>query len=256
MRRSIIMLMGAAGLAGCVMDQAPAPDRPGPPPRPRPPASDSYRAIGTEPGWALTIGSRTMRYEGDYGQNVVEVPTPEPRTTTNGRRYQTRQLTVDITRTPCSDGMSDRRYPDTVRVTTRRGTVRGCGGIGNDRPDRPGPGGPGRPGAGLSGTSWTIDAIDGRQVRLDRPATVEFTREGRIQGSAGCNRFNGEYQERRDTLLTGKLAVTRMMCQGNAMTVENRFLKILDGPVTTQQRGQTLTLSSREGSVTLRKTSR
>src|SRR3546814_4452097 len=46
-----------------------------------------------------------------------------------------------------------------------------------------------------------------------------------------------------------------MMCQGNAMTVESRFLKILGGPVTVQQRGQTLTLSSREGSVTLRRTS-
>src|SRR3546814_18040562 len=66
-----------------------------------------------------------------------------------------------------------------------------------------------------------------------------------IQGSAGCNRFNGEYQERRDTLIAGQLAVTRMMCQGNAMTVESRFLKILGGPVTVQQRGQTLTLSSR-----------
>ncbi len=255
MRRSIIMLMGAAGLAGCVMDQAPAPGRPGPPQRPRPPASDTYRAIGTEPGWALTIGPRTMRYEGDYGQNVVEAPTPEARTTPNGRRYQTRQLTVDITRTPCSDGMSDRRYPETVRVTTQRGTVRGCGGLANDRPQPSRPGKPGQPSASLSGTSWTIDAIDGRPVRLDRPANVEFTRD-RIQGRAGCNSFNGAYQERRDTLVTGQLAVTRMMCQGNAMTVENRFLKILGGPVTVQQRGQTLTLSSREGSVTLRKTSR
>src|SRR3546814_15805046 len=77
-----------------------------------------------------------------------------------------------------------------------------------------------------------------------------------IQGSAGCNRFNGEYQERRDTLIAGQLAVTRMMCQGNAMTVQSRFLKILGGPVTVQQPGQTLTLRSREGSVQLRRTSR
>ncbi|RIA45879.1 heat shock protein HslJ [Hephaestia caeni] len=252
MRRAVVLFVGAVGLGGCAMEQFPGPDRPGPPPRPRPPASDTYRAIGTEPGWSLTIGPRTMRYEGDYGQNVVEAPTPEARPTFNGRRYETRQMTVDITRTPCSDGMSDRRYPDTVRVTTRRGTARGCGGLSNDRP---GPGGPGRPGASLAGTSWTITAIDGRSVRLDRPANVEFTRD-RMQGSAGCNRFSGDYQERRDTLIAGQLAVTRMMCQGNAMTVENRFLKILGGPVTVQQRGQTLTLTSREGSVTLRKASR
>src|SRR3546814_9150381 len=89
-----------------------------------------------------------MRYEGDYGKNVVEAPTPDARPTFNGRRYETRQMTVDITRTPCSDGMSDRRYPDTVRVTTRRGTARGCGGLSNDRPG---------PGASLAGTSRSAE---------------------------------------------------------------------------------------------------
>src|SRR3546814_20624415 len=102
------------------MEQFPGPDRPGPPPRPRPPASDTYRAIGTEPGWSLTIGPRTMRYEGDYGKNVVEAPTPDARPTFNGRRYDTRQMTVDITRPPCSHGQSDRRDTATVRVPPDR----------------------------------------------------------------------------------------------------------------------------------------
>src|SRR3546814_5994243 len=75
MRRAVVLLVGVVGLGGCAMEQFPGPDRPGPPPRPRPPASDTYRAIGTEPGWSLTIGPRTMRYEGDYGKNVVEAPT-------------------------------------------------------------------------------------------------------------------------------------------------------------------------------------
>src|SRR3546814_15889387 len=95
-------------------------------------------------------------------------------------------MTVDITRTPCSDGMSDRRYPDTVRVTTRRGTARGCGGLSNDRPG---------PGASLAGTSWTIAAIDGRPVRLDRPANVEFTRHP-IHGMAGCPRLHVDFSAR------------------------------------------------------------
>ncbi|HVI98667.1 MAG TPA: META domain-containing protein [Sphingomonas sp.] len=247
MRRAIVLLAGAVGLAGCAMEQFPGPERPGPPPRPRPPAGDTYRAIGTEPGWALTIGPRTMRYEGNYGQNVVEAPTPEARPTFNGRRYETRQLTVDITRTPCSDGMSDRRYPDTVRVTTRRGTVRGCGGLSDDRP--------GRPGAGLAGTSWTIEAIDGRPVRLDRPTNIEFTRD-RIQGRAGCNSFGGGYEERRGTLITSQVVSTKMACPGNAMQIENRFFEIIGAPATLQRRDRRLTVSSRKGSVTLRQTLR
>src|SRR3546814_17702145 len=120
-----------------------------------------------------------MRYEGDYGKNVVEAPTPDARPTFNGRRYETRQMTVDITRTPCSDGMSDRRYPDTVRVTTRRGTARGCGGLSNDRPG---------PGASLAGTSWTIAAIDGRPGGPARPIGRALGgegggRQGRFRGS-------------------------------------------------------------------------
>src|SRR3546814_15448279 len=93
--------------------------------------------------------------------------------------------------------MSDRRYPDTVRVTTRRGTARGCGGLSNDRPG---------PGASLAGTSWTIAALECWPVRLDRPANVEFTRY-RIHGSAGCNRFKGTSCDSRKTLIEGQIAV-------------------------------------------------
>src|SRR3546814_2811082 len=107
MRRAVVLLVGVVGLGGCAMEQFPGPDRPGPPPRPRPPASDTYRAIGTEPGWSLTIGPRTMRYEGDYGKNVVEAPTPDARPTFNGRRYETRQMTVDITRTRSEEHTSE-----------------------------------------------------------------------------------------------------------------------------------------------------
>src|SRR3546814_11116664 len=109
-----------------------------------------------------------MRYEGDYGKNVVEAPTPDARPTFNGRRYETRQMTVDITRTPCSDGMSDRRYPDTVRVKTRRGPARGCGGLSNDRPG---------PRATLSGPIWTTAATLGRPEPPSRPPTCPYHRQ-------------------------------------------------------------------------------
>ena len=52
---------------------------------------------------------------------------------------------MNIVHRPCSDGMSDRTYPDTVNVTVDGRAYRGCGAdaaffarVGEDGRDRPG----------------------------------------------------------------------------------------------------------------------
>jgi heat shock protein HslJ len=87
-----------------------------------------YHAVGTEPGWTLDIGGGSIIYIGDYGKTRITTRTPAPRATRNGRRYVTRRIIVDIKRSMCSDGMSDREYPERVTITVGRRTVRGCGG--------------------------------------------------------------------------------------------------------------------------------
>lgn len=94
--------------------------------------AESYRAIGTEPFWSLTIGRDVMRLE-ELERPPVAVRTPGARPSFNGRRYVTRRMAVDVTRARCSDGMSDRVYPDTVTVTIGRRILRGCGGLALDR---------------------------------------------------------------------------------------------------------------------------
>jgi heat shock protein HslJ len=52
-------------------------------------------------------------------------------------------------------------------------------------------------------------------------------REGRLNGTSGCNRFNGEVTLRKDgTMSVGDLATTKMLCQG-VMTQEGRLLELL-----------------------------
>jgi heat shock protein HslJ/uncharacterized membrane protein len=87
----------------------------------------SYRAIGTEPFWDLEIG-RDLIFT-DRGNNVsVSQPAPQPIQGTAGPIYRTERLEVNITHQQCSDGMSDRRYPDTVDVRVDgRQRYRGCG---------------------------------------------------------------------------------------------------------------------------------
>ena len=225
-----MLTLGALALAGC----APLPGN-----GPSPPVSEGYRALGTEPFWAVTIEGGRMTYE-RAGETGLSVPTPPPRTSFNGHRYATPQLTVDITHTQCSDGMSDRIYADTVIVMVRGETLRGCGG------DI-------LPPADLAGTSWSIVAIDGETVPRGPTYFLNFDEE-RLAGKAGCNGFGGAYDVSGRTLVPGPIAATRMACPGPAMEHERRALDVLAGPVQLDYRdGDTLLLRGRSGTITLRR---
>ena len=116
-----LLLPLTALLAGC------QPPPPPPPITPNPPGG-VYRAVGTEPFWDLTIDDRQMVLT-DRGNNVqVAQPTPRVIIGVAGEIYQTPRLNVNIIHARCSDGMSDRFYPDKVQVTADGRRYNGCGG--------------------------------------------------------------------------------------------------------------------------------
>lgn len=95
-----------------------------PPPPPAP-----YRALGTEPFWNVLIDQHHVTFiEPDQAQPLRD-PRPQPVITAAGQTYQTARITVSIARGTCSDGMSDRVYPDIVRVTVGGRQLNGCGGL-------------------------------------------------------------------------------------------------------------------------------
>ena len=196
-------------LAACA-PVAEGPQGPGEPPA-------AYMALGTEPGWTLEITPSRLNYDGDYGETKIMVPNPGARAVTNGEHYVTDRLKVEVTRGECSDGMSDRRYRDTVTVTADGKTVKGCGG-GILPPTE------------LAGTNWTFVSIGGVPVAADRPTTLAFEAD-RLSGSAGCNRFSGGYAAADGTLTAGPFAATRMACPGSGMTQENAFFALMRSPV-------------------------
>jgi heat shock protein HslJ len=203
--------------------------------------NETYRAVGTEPGWTLTIERGWITYAGDYGKTRIRIKAPAARPSFNGRRYVTRRLVVDITRTPCSDGMSDRKFPDRVTVTVGRRSVKGCGGD------------PMLDTAALDGSHWTIASIDGRPVRTARATELRFEGD-RVAGNAGCNSFGGSYRLDRGNLSASRVISTKMACPGPGMAVEGKFLAIIAGPARVAMRDRTLTLSSAKGNATLTRT--
>ncbi|MGW8201542.1 membrane-like protein [Sphingomonas sp. VDB2] len=90
------------------------------------PAAPAYRAIGTEPFWAVTVRGSTA---------TLERPGHAPqrfsvRTEADDKaiRYQGDGFAMTLTQGPCSDGMSDAIWSDRVQVAFGEGTLKGCGG--------------------------------------------------------------------------------------------------------------------------------
>lgn len=199
----------------------------------------TYRAVGTEPFWNVVIEGRQLRLS-EAGRPDVLLLARGPVATERGWRWRNPAITVEAERRPCSDGMSDRRFPDRVTVTYRGRTLRGCGGAATAS-------------VALAGTAWRVAAVDGRAVRLPRPATLRFT-AGRIEGFAGCNRFGGDYALDGDRLTLGAIRSTRMACVGRGGEVETRLLAILGEPSTVRSEGRDgLVLAGSTGRVTLRR---
>ena len=104
-------------LAGCM---AP-PTAPGPP-------TASYRALGTEPFWGLSIDQREIVFTAPDAQPVHQ-PRPKAIIGFAGEIYQTPRIHVNIVHSQCSDRMSDRTYPDKVQVEVDGHRFKGCGGL-------------------------------------------------------------------------------------------------------------------------------
>jgi heat shock protein HslJ len=255
----------------------PGPGQPIPAPG-YPSGETTYRAVGTEPFWDLEIG-REMIFT-DRGNNVsVSDPTPTPINGVAGEIYRTQRLDVNIVHRQCSDGMSDRSYPDTVDVRVDgRQRYRGCGapiayfdetnetGQPNypsqpnyppqtnypGQPNYPGTGNypaPGAPGAMmLGGTNWRVAAINGRPVP-PQSFYMNFMPDNRIGAKFGCNSLGASFSQQGATLSAGPVVATRMACPD--MTFESLGSKVLAKPMTMSGFGNHLTLTNTNGSIDL-----
>ena len=94
---------------------------------PAPPAAP-YHGLGTEPFWNLVIDDRNVTFIQPDAAPIVQ-PKPPVIVGFAGEIYQTPRINVNIVHGQCSDGMSDRVYPDKVQVTVDDHRFNGCGGL-------------------------------------------------------------------------------------------------------------------------------
>ncbi|WP_243855566.1 YbaY family lipoprotein [Sphingobium vermicomposti] len=81
--------------------------------------------------------------------------------------------------------------------------------------------------SGLIGAQFKVEDINRTGLIDSSNVTVQFSQGGRVSGSAGCNRFTGDYSLDGQSLRIGPLAVTRRACVTALGNQETRFLAIL-----------------------------
>jgi heat shock protein HslJ len=198
-----------------------------------------YKALGNEPGWSLTVRSARVDYMGDYGEVNIAEPTPPDFRATHGS-YRSGRLQITISAGPCSDGMSDLTYRQTVRVTADSKTVDGCGG-GTISP------------ASLAGTSWSVTAINGRQTPGGANYFLNFG-EGSLSAKFGCNSIGGPYRQNGDHVTAPQLQQTLIGCPEPAGSHERDATAILRSNMRLERiSGERARLVSEAGSIDLRR---
>ncbi len=199
-----------------------------------------YKAVGTEPFWSATIDAREIVFQPMEGR-PTRVTRPRPIVGINGELYRTPRLTLDITHVRCSDGMSDRSYRDTVRVTIGRQIYKGCGGgiVSEGQ-------------ASAIDGNWRVERVLGAPVVRGASVTIAFTGE-RVSGNTGCNSFNGTFRMERGRVTAGPLMTTRRACAGRAAQQQEAALIRILGKrlsVTTNRAGK-LVLTAPNGETLL-----
>ena len=104
----------------------------------------------------------------------------------------------------------------------------------------------------LTGTNWTLDSTYSgdavSSVLIGNTITAVFDREGRVSGSAGCNRYSGSYTVTENALAISSLGSTKMACQGEGiMQQESRYLASLNSAAGFTISGNRLTLADEKG---------
>lgn len=79
----------------------------------------------------------------------------------------------------------------------------------------------------LLGREWAIDDIAGVAAVADRRATLRFLPDGRLAGSATCNRLVGRYEAEGQTLRLHPGGTTMMACPDALMRQERALLALL-----------------------------
>ncbi len=103
----------------------------------------------------------------------------------------------------------------------------------------------------LSGTSWHLVTYGpaAQQIPAADGVTtlVQFSADGQVSGSFGCNQFSGHYQVRGDKVTFDQIISTMMACPGMSMDQESTSFQVFTGTARFELDGNNLVIQDAGG---------
>lgn len=104
----------------------------------------------------------------------------------------------------------------------------------------------------LAGLVWGLTEMAGKSLVTDSGISAQFTSDGKVSGSAGCNQYSGTYTVSGDSIqISSPLAATMMICPPDIMVQETAYLKALGESKTYAVSKDQLTLTGAGGNALL-----
>jgi heat shock protein HslJ len=101
--------------------------------------------------------------------------------------------------------------------------------------------------ADLTASIWNLTQMSGMELVPESSITAQFTADGKVGGSSGCNQYSGTYKISGDKIqIASPLASTMMACAPELMDQESAYLKALDEVQTFKVTNGTLALIDAE----------
>ena len=99
----------------------------------------------------------------------------------------------------------------------------------------------------LSSTTWVLNSINGKPILPETTITAEFSGDGRVAGTSGCNSYSATFETEANTISIGLGITTLQACPESIMQQETAYLAALDSAATFEIEGDTLTLLNVDG---------
>lgn len=77
------------------------------------------------------------------------------------------------------------------------------------------------------GQIWQLVSLNEQRIPPQVSMTISFSREGRINGTGGCNNFFGIYKTSGTRISIGRIGTTKKLCP-DLMPLETRFFAVLE----------------------------
>jgi heat shock protein HslJ len=102
-------------------------------------------------------------------------------------------------------------------------------------------------GGELTGQMWVMTQLGGKAPVANTGISAQFNSDGTVSGSAGCNRYTGQYTTTGNSITISNVASTMMACEQPVMDQESAYLKALSEAKTYTAKDKSLTLFGADG---------